>query len=44
MNTYAKEKQTHRYRKQICGYLRREGGETEKLGVWDEYINTNFYV
>ena len=36
MNIYAKQKQTHRYRKQTCGQLpkrRGKGGGTD-LGVW----------
>ena len=26
MNLFTKQKETHRYRKQICGYQRRKGG------------------
>ena len=35
MNVYAKQKQTHRYRKQTSGYQREKGGKRDKLGVWD---------
>ena len=33
MNVYTKQKQTHRYREQTCGYQRGEG--RNKLGMWD---------
>ena len=35
MNLLAKEKQTHRHRKQTYGYQRGKKGEGDKLGVWD---------
>ena len=35
MNVQAKQKQTHRYRKQTCGYQRGGGGGRDKLGVSD---------
>ena len=35
MIVYAKQKQTHRYREQTCGYQRGEARERDKLGVWD---------
>ena len=35
MNLYTKQKQTHRHRKQIYGYQRRNVGGRNKLGVWD---------
>ena len=35
MKVYAKQKQTHRYRKQTSGYQRGEESEGDKLGVWD---------
>ena len=40
MNIYAKQKQTHRYRKQTCGYQRGEGngeGQIRSLGLTDTY-------
>ena len=36
-------KQTQRHRKQICGYQRGEGGGRDKLGVWDQQIQTTIY-
>ena len=44
MKLFTKQKQTHRHRKQACGYQRgqqplRRGG-VDKLGVWDELIHT----
>ena len=43
MNVYAKQKQTHRYRKQTCGYQRGEGrGEGQIRGVG--LTGTNYYV
>ena len=37
MNEYAKQKQTHRYRKQTCGYQRGErgkwGGTNQENGI-----------
>ena len=35
MSLFAKQKQTHRHRKQSYGYQRGKGGERDKLGVWD---------
>ena len=35
MNVYAKQKQTHRYRKPAGGYQRGEGRGRGKLGVWN---------
>ena len=35
MNVYAKQKQTHRYGKQTCGYQRGEEEGRDKLGVRD---------
>ena len=38
MNVYAKQKQTHRYRKQTCGYRREEAsteGQIRGLGLTD---------
>ena len=43
MNVYAKQKHSHRYRKQICGYQRGEGkGEEEIRGIG--LTDTNYYV
>ena len=38
----AKQKQTHRYRKQTSGYQRGRRGK-DKLGVWDQQIQTTMY-
>ena len=35
MNLSMKQKQTHRYREQICGCQEGEGIRREGLGVWD---------
>ena len=40
MNVYAKQKQTHRHRKQTCGYQRGKVRGRDKLGVWDGHIQT----
>ena len=43
MNVYAKQKQTHRYRKQTCAYQREEGkGEEHIRGMG--LIDTNYYI
>ena len=42
MNVYAKQKQTHRYRKQTYGYQRRgvREGQIRSMGLTD----TNYYT
>ena len=35
-----KQNQTHRHRKQTCGYQR---GSRGGIGVWDEQIHTTIY-
>ena len=35
INLFAKQKQTHRLRKQTYGYQRGNAGERDKSGVWD---------
>jgi len=35
MNLFAKQKQRHRYRKQMYGHQRGEGGASDVLGDWD---------
>ena len=40
MNLYAKEKQTHRHRKQTYGYQRGRGGVIMSMGLTD----TNYYT
>ena len=35
MNVYAKQKQTHRYRKQFVVTKGEREGSKDKLGVWD---------
>ena len=42
MNLHAKQKQTHRHRKQIYCYQRGKEGR-DKLGVWDERMHTTVY-
>ena len=41
MNLFMKQKQIHRCRKQTYGYQR--GMEGDKLGVWDQQIQTTIY-
>ena len=41
MNLLKKQKQAHRCRKQTYGYQR--GMEGDKLGVWDQQIQTTIY-
>lgn len=41
MNLFMKQKQIHRRRKQTYGYHR--GMEGDKLGVWDQQIQTTIY-
>ena len=43
MNSLIKQKQTHRHRKQTYGYQRGKGGGMDKLGVWDQQIQTTIY-
>ena len=45
MNLFTEQKQTHRHRKQTCGYQRggRWGGR-DKLGVWDQQIHTVYKI
>ena len=43
MNLFTKQKQTHRHRKQTCGYQRGKGMGRDKLGVWDQQIQTTIY-
>ena len=38
MKLFAKQKQTHRHRKQTYGYQKGNGGEDE-LGVWDQQVH-----
>ena len=35
MNFFAKQKQTHRQKKQTCGYQRGMVEGRDKFGVWD---------
>ena len=35
MNLYTKQKQTHKLRKQTCGYQKGKVGGWDKLGGWD---------
>ena len=39
MNLFTRQKQTHRHRKQIMVTK----GERDKLGVWDQQIQTTIY-
>ena len=43
MSLFTKQKQTHRHRKQTCGYQRGKWGGGDKLGVWDQQIHTTIY-
>ena len=43
MNLFTKQKQTYRYRKQTYGYQRGKVVGREKLGVWDQQIQTTIY-
>ena len=43
MNLFMKQKQTHRHRKQTYGYQRGKGVGGDKLGVWDQQIQTTMY-
>ena len=42
MNLYTKQKQTHRHRKQTHDYQRGKGVR-DKLGAWDQQIQTTIY-
>ena len=42
MNFFAKQKQTHRHRKQTHGY-QRGNLRREKLGVWDQQMQATIY-
>ena len=35
MTLFTKQKQTHRFRKQMYGFQRRKWDRTDKFGVWD---------
>ena len=35
MNLFTKQKETHRYRDQTCGWQRGEGGEGILLDIWN---------
>ena len=43
MNAYAKQKRTHRYRKQTCGYQRGNVAGRDKSGAWDEHTHSTIY-
>ena len=43
MNLFAKQKQTHRLRKQTYGYQRGKIAGRDKLEVWDEHIPTTIF-
>ena len=43
MNLSMKQKQTHRHRKQTNGYQRGKVEGRDKLGVWDQQIQTTIY-
>ena len=43
MNVYTEQKQTHRYRKQTCGYqMGEESGEGQIRGM--RLTDTNYYI
>ena len=43
MNVFTKQKQTHRKRRQTYGYQEERGLGRDKLGVWDQQIQTTIY-
>ena len=43
MNLFTKQKQTHRHRKEIYDYQEEMGWERDKLGVWDQQIQSTIY-
>ena len=43
MNLFTKQKQTHSHRKQIYDYQGEMGWERDKLGVWDQQIQSTTY-
>ena len=43
MNVSMKQKQTHRYREQICVYQQRAVQGGKKIGAWDQQMQTNIY-
>ena len=43
MNLFIKQKQIYRYRKQTYGYQRGKAEGRDKLGVWDQEIQTIIY-
>ena len=43
VNLFAKQKQTHRHRKQTQSYQRGKVAARDKLEVWDQYIHTTMH-
>ena len=43
MNLSMKQKQTHRYREQNCGCKGKGKWRRDKLGVWDQHMQTVIY-
>ena len=43
MNQSTKQKQTHRHREQTCGCQGGGGWGRDRLGVWDEQMQTITY-
>ena len=43
MNLFTKQKQTHTHRNQTYGYQKEQGVGRDKLGVWDQQIQTTTY-
>ena len=44
LSLFTKQKQTHRHRKQIYGYQRREvGAEKDKAGLWEQHRHVSIY-
>lgn len=41
MNLFIKQKQTHRFRKQIYGYQKKDGREIRSLGLTDKSTTIN---
>ena len=44
MNLSVKQKQTHRHRKQTCGYQGGGGWWRDGVGVWGEQMQTIIYT
>ena len=43
MNIFTKQKQTHKHRKQTYEAIKVESRGKDKLGVWDQQMQTTIY-